>query len=160
MAAVCVDYSGTDLTIRDDLRQAHHFLWEHIRSPGNWWSGAERVAIAAECRNASRCSYCAQRKAALSPNMVNGRHDSIGALPEAAVEAVHRIRTDSARLSKKWFDSLIAAGLDETHYVELVGVVTLLSGVDYFARALGMEPFALPEPLPGAASGYRPPGAK
>jgi alkylhydroperoxidase family enzyme len=131
-----------------------------VRSPGTWWTGSERVAIAAESRAAAECAFCLERKAALSPKTVQGRHASLGKLPEAIVDVIHRIRTDPARLARDWFDGVIAAGLDEARYVELVGVVTLFIGMDYFARALGVPPFPLPDPFPGEPSRRRPPSAK
>jgi alkylhydroperoxidase family enzyme len=155
-----LDYSASGIRIREDLQEAHRFIWEHLRSPGTWWTGGERVALAAESRNAVGCALCRERKASLSPNAVRGHHDALGQLPDNAVEAVHRIRTDPARLSRKWFEELIASGLSEEAYVELVGVVALLAGVDYFARAIGVARFPLPEPLAGEPSRRRPASAK
>lgn len=155
-----LDYSPAGVPIRTDLRDAHGFVWEHLRAPGTWWTGRERVAIAAESRHATTCRLCRERKAALSPEAVRGRHDTLGKLPGPAVEAIHRIRMDPARLSRPWFDRIIASGLEDTQYVELVGVVTLLAGVDYCARALGITPFPLPEPLSGEPSRRRPRSAK
>lgn len=142
------------------MKEAHGFLLQHLRSPGTWWSGRERIAIAAESRHAERCRLCIERKAALSPAAVKGQHDSLRQLPENVVEAAHRIRTDPARLSKAWFDGLMESGLDDASYVELVGVVVFLAGMDYFARALGIPRFALPEPLPGEPARRRPKSAK
>jgi hypothetical protein len=154
------DYSAAGVPIREDLREAHRFLWEHVRSPGTWWSGGERVAIAAESRKAAECALCRERKAALSPNAESGRHDTVGGLPENVVDVIHRIRTDPARLSKAWFENVIAGGLEETRYVELVSVVTLLTGVDCCARALGIAQLPLPEPAAGEPSHRRPVSAK
>ena len=42
----------------------------------------------------------------------------------------------------------------------MIGVVTLLAGIDYTARALGAPPPALPEPLAGEPSRRRPATAK
>ncbi len=155
-----LDYSAAGIPIRADLRDAHRFVWEHLRAPGTWWTGPERIAIAAESRRATTCRLCRERKAALSPSAVSGRHDTLGNLPEPAVEAIHRIRTDPARLSRAWFERVIATGLQDAQYVELVGVVTLLAGVDYCTRALGTAPFPLPEPLPGEPTRRRPASAK
>jgi hypothetical protein len=155
-----IDYSAGGVPIREDLAAAHRFLLDHVRSPGSWWSGAERIAIAAECRAAADCALCRERKAALSPNAVRGEHDSLGKLPEPVIEVIHRIRTDPARLSRTWFDSVVPAVLDEARYVELVGVVTLFTGMDYFARTLGSPPFPLPDPLPGEPSRRRPSSAR
>ena len=61
-----------------------------IGRPGTWWTGADRVAIAAETRHVVRCELCVARREALSPAMVAGDHSSLGTLPAAAVEAIHR----------------------------------------------------------------------
>jgi hypothetical protein len=178
------DFDYGAFPVRDDIRAAHRALWEHIRSPGSWWSGAQRVAIAAEARDADACELCAARKAALSPAAVQGEHRSTGTLPPNVVEVIHRVRADPARLSRPWFDTVIAGGpaagvrsagplpvgslqgaksqtlLGVAPYVELLGVVTMLTGVDYFARALGLAPFPLPEPVAGAPSHHVPVSAK
>lgn len=157
---VHVDYSAAGIPVREDLTAAHAELLEHLRAPGTWWSGAERVAIAAESRHAPDCRLCGERKDALSPSHVQGEHDSLGALPEAVVDVIHRVRTDPARLSKRWFEGVLAAGVSEEAYVEVIGVVALLAGVDYTARALGAPAPALPEPLAGESSRRRPASAK
>ncbi len=33
--------------IRDDLAEAHRLAWAHLASPGSWWTGAERIELAA-----------------------------------------------------------------------------------------------------------------
>ena len=116
--SVELDYSAAGVPVRNDLKETHLRVWDHVRSPGTWWTGAERVAIAAETRKASACSLCLARKAALSPNAIQGKHDSAVGLPANVVDVIHRVVTDQARLSKEWFDSVIVGGLDDTHYVE------------------------------------------
>ena len=155
-----IDYSAAGVEIRADLDDAHRLLWQHLASSGTWWSGAERVAIAAESRAAERCWLCSARKKALSPNAVAGRHDAFGSLGDGAVEAAHRLRTDPGRLSRAWYDEVRAAGLEEGPYVELVAVVAMTAGVDAFARSLGVPPPPLAEPRPGAPTRYRPATAK
>jgi alkylhydroperoxidase family enzyme len=155
-----IDYSAAGVAVRDDLTDAHQALWAHIAAPGNWWTGAERVAAVAAARAAQTCPLCCARRDALSPNAVPGRHASAGALPDAAVDVVHRVRADPGRLSRAWYEHVRAAGVDDGAYVELVGLVALSAGVDDFARALGTAPPPLPAPQPGAPSHYRPAGAK
>ncbi len=154
------DFDYGAMHVREEIQAAHRRLWEHLRAPGTWWTGTQRVAIAAEARQADDCNFCAARKAALSPAAVQGEHRSIGELPENVVDAIHRVRTDPARLSRPWFDAVIASGLDVAPYVELLGVVTMITGVDYFARALGVAPLPLPEPHAGAPSRHVPASAK
>ena len=155
-----LDHSGAGIPIRADLSETQRFLLDHIRAPGTWWTGAERVAIATESRGAVGCGLCRARKRSLSPGGLHGRHDASGLLPDDVTDTVHRIRTDPARLSKPWFDGVIAGGLEIGRYVELVGVTTLLAGLDYFARALGVAAPPLPPPLPGEPSRHRPAGAR
>jgi len=131
-----------------------------VTSPGTWWTGAERRAIAEESRLSTSCGLCRDRKAALSPSAVSGRHGSTGSLADGVVDVVHRIRSDPARLSREWFDSVVPAVLADAQYVELVGVVTMMAGMDNFARALGVPPFTLPPAKPGAPSRHRPGSAK
>src|SRR5206468_6515452 len=119
-----------------------------------------RVAIAAESRHAADCRLCRDRKAALSPSAVRGEHDTRGELAPHVVDVIHRVRTDAGRLTHEWFDGVSAAGLAATDYVELAGVVTMVTGVDFFARTLGIPPLRLPEPLLGAPSRHRPDSAR
>lgn len=155
-----VDYAAAGLPVREDLTRAHAEILDHLCAPGTWWTGAERIAIAAESRNALECSLCRERKDALSPGAVQGEHHSLGSLPAPVVDVIHRVRTDPARLSRAWFDGVMGTGVSPEHYVETVGIVTLLAGIDYTARALGAPPPALPEPLPGEPSRHRPTSAK
>ena len=60
------------IPVRDDIPAAHRKTWERIASPGCWWTGAERVAIAAEVRAARDCALCDERKKALSPYGYSG----------------------------------------------------------------------------------------
>jgi alkylhydroperoxidase family enzyme len=87
-----------------------------------------------------------------------GTHGGPGQLPEAMVDAVHRITTDPGGLSRSWFDGIREAGVSDGQYVELVGVVVTIVSVDQFCRGLGVAPHALPAPLPGEPSGTRPQG--
>src|SRR5712664_355552 len=89
-----VDYEGAQVPVREDLREAHRFFLDHIRSPGTWWTGGERLAIAAEARGATRCALCRERRKSLSPGAVQGRHEGPHALPESVIDAAHRIRSD------------------------------------------------------------------
>ena len=155
-----IDYSAAAAPIRSDLRASHRRLLDELRRPGCWLSGAERLALAEESRNADVCPLCRERKQALSPEHVPGDHDTVADLSAALVELAHRVRTDPGRLSKAWFQKTRAAGLDEGVYVEAVGVVTLLAGADALCRALGIPAFTLPEAVAGEPSRHRPVGTR
>ena len=83
-------------------------------------------------------------------------HDSVSALSTATRDAVHRIASDPARLTKSWYQKTREAGLRDGEYVELIGVVVTVVSIDSFCRGLGVPPHPLPEPVPGEPSRYRP----
>ena len=156
------DYSDSPFTIRADLADGHRRAFERIARPGTWWSGAQRVAIAAESRAAFDCALCKERKQALSPVGVDGEHDRpaeprSAELPEAVVDAIHRLVSDPARLSQEWVESLTESGeITVEQYVEIIGVTTQTLSVDTVHRGLGLPLESLPEPEPGEPSRRRP----
>jgi len=153
-------YADASVAVRADLPAAHRRAWRRLAAPGTWWSGEERIAIAAETRNAPGCELCARRRGVLSPHAVEGEHDGLGALSDAVVDVIHRVVTDPGRLSKAWFEKTLASGLSDAQYVEIIGVVVTVVSIDGFCRALGVPPRALPEPEPGEPSRRRPPAAR
>lgn len=154
-----ISYGAALVPVRDDFAAAHTCFWKRLALPGAWWTGAERVAIAAEVRHARHCALCQARRQALTPAAVEGQHDHRGALPDAAVEVIHRVVTDPGRLSRKWLNDTLATGLSAEQYVEIIGTLVAMVSIDSFCRGIGMPLHALPEPQPGAPSYYRPPGA-
>ncbi len=149
---VADDGDSPERTLPDDLVRAHAFVLDHVRRPGTWLDGAARVAVAREARRAVACDACRRRKASLSPAGVDAEHEGVVAA------AVHRIRTDPGRLSRAWFDDVVRELGVET-YVELVALTAFVAGLDAFARARGVPPAPIPDPLPGEPSRHRPSGA-
>ncbi len=144
-----ISYRDAPFQVRADLVEAHNIAWSRIARPGAWFDGATRLAIAAESRKALHCSLCQRRKAALSPYGIEGKHDSLGVLPERIVEQVHRIVTDPGRLTRAWFDQVMKSGTPDTEYVEIVGVTVTTVSIDTFCRAIGVPV----NPLPALVSG-------
>jgi hypothetical protein len=155
-----LSYQDAPVAVREDLVEAHRRAWRRIAEPGTWWTGEQRVAIAAETRNARSCSLCRERKQALTPNAVEGEHQNLGELPAALVDVIHRVRTDPGRLSKSWFEQVAAAGVDDAQYVETLAVVVTLTSIDFFCRAIGVAPHPLPAPVAGEPERHRPQGAR
>jgi hypothetical protein len=93
----------------------------------------------------------------LSPYPVHGEHDALGQLAPAAVEAIHRLVTDAGRITEKWLRSL---DLEETKYVEIIGVISVLTGLDILHDALGLPLTQLPAAMPGEPVRHKPQGAK
>src|SRR5215210_2292211 len=135
--------------MRTDLVEAHDRAWAAIAAPGTWLTGERRVAVAAEIRKALDCAQCARINAALSPNGVPGRHESLGKLGPAEIELIHRVVNDPGRLSESWSQSVLAQGLGEGEYVEIVGIIAMVMMMDTCMRALGEPVRRLPEPRSG-----------
>ncbi len=155
-----IDVGTVLLPVRPELMRALEAAWLTLATPGTWWTGAERNAIAAEVRQAESCALCRHRKEALSPYSVEGRHDSLDELPLEAVEAIHRLAMDAGRITETWVRHLAEGPLDEELYVEIVSVVAITTALDTFDRALGRSRRPLPMPVTGAPSRHRPAGAK
>ncbi|MBT8146219.1 MAG: hypothetical protein KJN90_05155 [Gammaproteobacteria bacterium] len=154
------EFKNCPYPIREDIQTEYGNFWERLSRPGSWWTGKERVAIAEESRAALACEHCIQRKEALSPNSVAGEHQTVTDLPEAAVDAVHRIITDQTRITRQWVEGLPEQGISTEAYVELTGIVVCVFSIDEFHRALGLEIEPLPEPQSGSPDHYRPPQAE
>ena len=155
------DYSKSPVPVRDDIVAANERAWDRLRRPGDWWTGAERIEIASETRNALDCDLCHERKAALSPYSVDGihQHTSQG-IDSVAIDAVHRIVTDATRLTQDWVNGIAAQGLSDGHYVELVGVVVAVLSIDELHRGLGIALPPLPEAVGGEPTHVRPDGLR
>ncbi len=120
--------------------------WAAIGRPGGWLTARERIAVAAEARQAHACALCAARKAALSPFSVDGEHDVAAPdLREALRRAVHAIASDPDRLSERWYDAARAEGLEPEEIVEATAVIGVVTAADTYARAIGIAPRTLPE---------------
>ncbi len=109
--------------------------WERLAAAGTWWSGAERVAIAATARAAR-----------------DGR-DRPGGLPDPAAEAAERLSVEAHHVSAAWLDELEGRGLERRAYVEVLGVVSRIRAVDTTLFGLGQPERPLPVPAPGAPTG-------
>ena len=155
-----ISYQDQPWPVRDDVVTAQRRAWDRLAQAGTWLTGAERIAIATETRNAPACKLCQARKAALSPHAVEGSHDHTGQLSGLEVEQIHRIRTDPGRLSRSWYQGLCTGGMVEERYLETVGVIATIVAIDTFTKGLGIAPWPLPAPVPGAPSRHRPVAAK
>ncbi len=137
-------YESQLLPVRDEVEAGHQAALKVFSQPGTWFRADQRYAILEEARNAERCALCADRKSALSPYLVEGEHDSLGDLPENIVEVIHRLQTDSGRLTERWFNSVMESGLSREEYIEVVGLVAISIVLDSYAIGLGLDP-AIPE---------------
>lgn len=151
-----IDYSISKYPVRDDFADGHNRYWRRLAAPGAWLSGAQRVAVAQEVRQARSCKLCQQRKVALSPYQIQGAHDTNSDLSDIMIDVVHRVVSDSGRLTKSWFDDVIQQGLKVEEYIEIIGTLVHAMSIDEFCRGIGVPLNDLPEPIPGEPSHYQP----
>ena len=136
------------LPLSEKLREQHALAWRTIASPGDFFSGEERVEMVRTARDALECRYCADRKSALSPSAVRGQHDSGSFLDDVVVDMIHRIRTDPGRLTHSWFQD-VTQTVSQPEYVEIVSVVTSSVIIDTLHNALGLGRPVVAEPQDG-----------
>jgi len=136
--------------VREELATALRRSWADIGRPGTWWTGPERVAIAALAR--------AERVQRNDPPWSRDRSQPpLAPLPEKAVEAARKIGADPTHLDRDWAEATIAE-LGDAHYVELASVVVTTVAADAFCEAMGIEHEPLPEPEAGEPTRERPDG--
>ncbi|MCP3989633.1 MAG: hypothetical protein GY724_11200 [Actinomycetia bacterium] len=149
--------STTDFDPVTFLASARTKASKGLGRPGDWLSAAQRVDAWTQARDASTNELDQARREAISPFAVAGEHPATPHLSATAVDLVHRLATDSGRLSPSWAETAIAE-LGEETYTELVGVVAIATIVDTFDRVIGDGLRTLPEPEPGDPNRVRPEG--
>ncbi|HSJ71860.1 MAG TPA: hypothetical protein VLA29_09480 [Acidimicrobiia bacterium] len=126
------DLGNAPGSVRSDIHSALITVWRHLAKPGTWWSGRDRVAIAAVAR--------ASRIHAEIPPVD---------LPPPAIEAAALLASTPGATSERWVHSLTDALDGEERYVELLGVATRVVTIDTFCRLMGGPLEPLPEPVLG-----------
>ena len=116
--------------------------WARLASAGTWWTGEERISIAADARGAV------------------GNAAPTGALSDAATEAARRVAVEAATIRSVDVERWADRGLDGYAYVELVGIVSRLMAVDVAAFGLGLDERPLPAALTGEPTRRKPDGAE
>ncbi len=133
--------------IPDAVREAQRGAWLGIAGPGSWWSGAQRVEIARQAREA-------RRRRADPPWLRQDLPDAGDLLPEDAVRAARTIAADAHQIDRAWAHARVAA-LGDAAYVELAGIAASVCAIDTYADALGVALEPLPEPVAGDPDGFR-----
>lgn len=151
--AVANDMAMAMAPVRQDLTDAHALVLTRLAPAGHWWTGAERLAIAAEARAARGCPLCAERKEAISPAMVTGAHHmatgSQDLLPDSVIDLVHFVINDSARMTPDRLGDAIDGDITEAHLIEAIGIAVAIRSMDQTCRGLGAPFHALPAPVAG-----------
>lgn len=148
---------GSVSNVIDLLDSARRETAEALRGPGDWLTGAQRIEVWQEVRDAATNELDRDRLAAISPEALDRRHGAGVHLDAVAVDVVHRVASDPGRLTRRWADEAIAE-LGEETYTELVAVTAIATVLDRFDLLLGEAPAPLPAPRAGAPTRVRPDG--
>lgn len=127
-------FRGAAVAVRADITRLFRREWSRLALPGTWWTGPERVAIAARARHARY-----------------GDPPPAPTLPAPAAEVVDAVAACPAGIRREWISG-IGDELGYPHYVEIVGTVSRLAAVDTFHAGIGADREPLPDPEPGAPS--------
>ena len=144
-----------DLDVRSDLATAHRQAWDALALPGTWWTGNQRVELAATAVVALTDANPLPPWTA--PSSVDGWLDRDLVAPPVAHDVVYRVAAHAGTLSESWYER-VSAELDDLAYVEVVGIACTVAAVVAFRRAAGLAPWELPRPVDGEPSRVVPPG--
>ncbi len=145
-------YADSSYPVREDIESVHEKQLEQFGAPGTWGTGAQRLAIAAEARNAGiEASLLQAPEKALAVSDVQ--------LPEIARRVVQRLAVSPKDVDEALYDEARAGGLSDAEYVEIVGLVARITDLDIFARGIGVPLRPLPPAQPGEPTRERPEAA-
>ncbi len=138
--------------MRDDLAEAHRLAWEHIATPGSWWSGAERVELAGTALMAIADDDPVAPWVGITST---GRLGDELVAPLAAHDIAYRLARHAGTMTGDVYRA--AAGeLGELPYVELCAIVSTVAAVAHFCRNIGVPVPPLSAPIGGRPTGSRP----
>lgn len=135
-------YSSSRFDVREDLAQIHKAQLDDLGSPGTWGTGAQRLAVASEARQAGIEAGVMEAPAGgvPAPDVV---------LPETVRAFIRKLAVSPKDVDQAACDAARSGGLSDEEYVEIVGIVSRMVNFDIFARGIG----ASLQPLPAARGG-------
>ncbi len=142
-------YDDSAYPVRPDLAAAHASQLEKLGAPGTWGTGAQRLAITAEARQAGYDAGVLEEPA-------EGGAAPEFELPEVARRVVRRLAVSPKDVDQASYEEALSGGLSDAEYVEIVGVVARVTNFDVFARGIGVDLHPLPAAQPGEPTRQRP----
>ena len=159
MTTAADDPVGTALTsaglaVRAELLDAYRTSWRNIASPGSWWGGDQRLALA----RVSAEAYTTEEPLPpwVAPSTVEGSLPDDLPLPDVAADVAYRVARHAGTITERWYHDTQDRGLTPLQYVEIIGVVAAVVPVLAFCRGIGVDPPAWPAPAAGEPSGDQP----
>jgi hypothetical protein len=149
---VCHDVAVTEPNIRIDLAEAHRRAWDHLASPGTWWTAAERIELASTVRLAIDDDEPVPPWVGVTST---DRLPSDRVAPDAAHDVAYRIGRHAGTITSDIARSAMDA-IGPLPYVELCAIASSVAAVVHFCRNVGIDVPAFPDPIDGEPSRERP----
>ncbi|MEE2768491.1 MAG: hypothetical protein VX833_04690 [Actinomycetota bacterium] len=146
------DNSTFAYPVPEPILTAFDDVWTGLGQPGDWWSGAERIAIAGVARRAESRSHGEQ-----IPTLAELDSTPNPVISPLATEIAHRVTAEPGRITPEWGHEAVRL-LGPGRYAELVAVIVLLVPVDRMCTLLGRPLEELPTPEDGVPSERIPSG--
>jgi len=140
------------VNVREDLAEAHRLAWEHVASPGSWWTGAQRVELA------ETVVAAIDDQEPLPPWVgfsLSGRLPGDHVAPGTAHDVAYRIARHAGTMTEDIYRMAID-DIGELPYVELCAIVSSVAAVVHFCRNIGVDRPPLPVPVDGDPTGAQP----
>ena len=138
--------------MREDLADAHRLAWEHIATPGSWWSGEQRVELAHTAMLALTDTEPLPPWVGVSSS---GRLRASTTVPAVAHDVAYRIARHAGTMTEDVYRRA-ADEIGELPYVELCAIVSTVAAVWHFGRNVGVAVPPLPEPVDGPPTREQP----
>ena len=140
------EYDRSSFAVRGDIAASHVDAWAQLGQPGTWWTGVERLAIAARARRAfvSRAT----------PPWLRDLPDVADGLDQRTTRIVDKVALDAGAIDRDWASSAID-DVGDGAYVELIAVASTVVMIDIHAEAIGVERVPFPPAIDGEPSRTR-----
>ena len=143
-----------DLNVRSDLLIAHRQAWDALGRPGTWWTGDQRLELAATAMAAMTGDRVLPPW--MAPSTVDGFLAGDLVAPTAAHDAIYCVATHAGTLSESWYQD-ITDELGDLAYVEIVSIACTVAAVVALCRAAGLTPWERRDPSTASRQRVVPP---
>ncbi len=146
-------YERSQYRVPAALGAIHKKQLAALGKPGTWYTGKERLVIAAEAR-AACCAAGFQDADGGAAALRDGAE-----LTAVARRVSRQLAASPQAFEYPVYQQALADGLTDAEYVEIVGLVSRITNFDMFARGIGADVAPLPAAEQGEPGRERPANA-
>ncbi|MBT5430677.1 MAG: hypothetical protein HOK89_12210 [Rhodospirillaceae bacterium] len=142
-------YADSVYPVREDIEEIHADQFNQLQTPGTWGTSEQRLAIINEARRSAYRSGTLEKP-------INSGIVSDFELSDVARRVVDRLAVSPKDMDQQFYNKAIEDGLNDSEYVEIVGLVSRFTCFDVFARGINIPLRPLPSARSGSPSRKRP----